>query len=49
VNGGTRFAMLRTTNNSPGWASKITSGETRESQQPMIMVSGDWPRLARSR
>src|SRR3569833_1267001 len=32
VYGGTRLAMLRATNNSPGLASKITSGDTRERQ-----------------
>ena len=26
-----------------------SSGETRESQQPMIMTAGDWPRFASSR
>src|SRR5690242_19115737 len=41
--------MLRTTNNSPGPASKITSGETRESQQPITITSGDWPRTDNSR
>ena len=39
------LATLRTTNNSPGLASKITSGETRESQQPITMICGDWPAL----
>ena len=33
------LATLRTTNSSPGLASKITSGETRESQQPITMIS----------
>jgi hypothetical protein len=37
---------LRTTKSSPGLASKITSGETRESQQPITMISGDCPRSA---
>ena len=41
--------MLRTTNNSPGPASKITSGETRESQQPITITAGDWPRSDSSR
>ena len=48
-NTGTRLATLRTTNNSPGPASKITSGETRESQQPITMTAGDWPRSDSSR
>ena len=37
------LATLRTTNSSPGCASKITSGDTRESQQPITMISGRWP------
>jgi hypothetical protein len=41
--------MLRTTNNSPGPTSKITSGETRESQQPITITSGAWPRTDSSR
>ena len=43
--GGTRLATLRTTKSSPGRASKITSGDTRESQQPMTMILGDCPRF----
>ena len=46
--GGTRLATLRTTNISPGRASKITSGETRESQQPISMIFGVWPLSASS-
>jgi hypothetical protein len=34
---------------SPGPASKITSGETRESQQPTTITAGDWPRSDSSR
>jgi hypothetical protein len=30
-------------------ASKITSGETRESQQPITITAGDWPRSESSR
>ncbi len=41
--GGTMLATLRTTNNSPGRASKITSGDTRESEQPITMISGRCP------
>ncbi|CFW45523.1 Uncharacterised protein [Bordetella pertussis] len=41
--GGTRLATLRTTKISPGPASKMTSGETRESQQPISRISGFWP------
>jgi hypothetical protein len=37
------LATLRTTSNSPGAASKMTSGETRESTQPITMISGRWP------
>jgi hypothetical protein len=46
-NGGTRLATLRATRISPGAASKITSGETRESTQPITMMEGDWPLSAR--
>ena len=46
---GTRLATLRTTNSSPGPASKITSGETRELQQPITITAGDWPRSDSSR
>jgi hypothetical protein len=34
------LATLRTTNSSPGLASKIASGETRLSQHPITMISG---------
>jgi len=37
---------LRTTNSSPGPASKMTSGAERESQQAMTMVSGACPSRA---
>jgi hypothetical protein len=47
--GGTRLAIFRSTNSSPGPASKMTSGETRESQQPMSMILGDCPAAARCR
>jgi hypothetical protein len=40
------LATLRTTKISPGWLSKITSGATRESQQPISMTSGRWPAAA---
>ena len=46
--GGTRLATFRTTNISPGRALKITSGETRLSQQPTIITSGCWPACASS-
>lgn len=46
--GGTRLATLRTTNSSPGPTSKIASGDTRESQQLMIRISGCWPFSARA-
>src|SRR3712207_7521573 len=39
----TTLFRSRTTNNSPGLASKITSGETRLSQHPITITSGDWP------
>ena len=44
--GGTMLATLRTTKISPGPASKITSGDTRLSEQPMIMIRGFWPSAA---
>jgi hypothetical protein len=47
--GGTIFATLRTTNSSPGRASKMTSGETRESEQPITITSGACPVSASSR
>ena len=47
--GGTRFATLRATNSQPGLASKITSGETRLSQQPITMTSGACPSRRGSR
>ena len=46
--GGTRFATLRTTNNSPGMAEKMVSGSTRLSQHETTMTSGVWPRSASS-
>ena len=41
-------STLRTTRSSPGAASKITSGATRESTQPTIMISGRCPASASS-
>jgi hypothetical protein len=42
-NGGTRFATLRTTNNSPGIAENSVSGSTRLSQHDTTITSGAWP------
>jgi hypothetical protein len=45
--GVTRLATLRTIKSSPGSASKITSGGTRESQHPISMIRGFCPASAK--
>jgi len=44
---GTRLATLRSTNSSPGPASKMVSGAARLSQQAITSATGDWPSRAR--
>ena len=43
VHGGTRLAILRTTNMSPGSLPVSSMGSTRESQQPISKVVGRCP------
>jgi hypothetical protein len=47
TSGETTLPATRTMNNSPKPASKISSGGTRESLQPMMVANGRWP-FARS-
>ena len=44
---GTSAATLRTTNSSPGRASKTVSGPDRESEHATTIVGGRWPSSAR--